>query len=89
MSGSDNLQKRTLEFLRLAADCTQLSRGADSSDLQAHFLRMAERWHALADQVLSGIPQQEFTERIQVAKASDPETSVADLPLNSNSFAKA
>ena len=75
--------------MRLAADCMQLARGAHSSDLQAHFLRMAERWHALADQALTGIPQQEFAGRIQVAKAPDPETSVADLYLNPNSFAKA
>ena len=89
MPESDNLRKGSLECMRLAADCMQLARGANSSDLQAHFLRMAERWHALADQAVSGIPQQEFTERIQIAKAPDPETSVADLSLNSNSFAKA
>ena len=50
---SRNLRKRALESLRLAADCMQLARDAHSVALQSHFLRMAETWHALADQALS------------------------------------
>ena len=53
VSESDNLQKRTLECVRFAADCMQLAGDAHSSDLQSHFLRMAGKWEALADQALS------------------------------------
>lgn len=53
MCESDNLRKRTLEYLRLAADCLQLARDAPSSDMQVHFLRMAEKWQALADRAVT------------------------------------
>ena len=50
---SNNWRKRALECMRLAAECMQLARDAHGSALQSHFLRMAETWHALADQGLS------------------------------------
>ena len=47
MSNSDNVRKHELQCLRMAADCTQLSRTARHSAQQAHFLRMAEVWARL------------------------------------------
>ena len=89
MSGSDNLRKGMLECMRLAADCMQLARGANNSDLQAHFLRMAETWHALADQALSGDTTARIHREDSGSESAGSETSVGDLSLNSNSFAKA
>ncbi|MEO6945835.1 MAG: hypothetical protein ABI150_04425 [Nitrobacter sp.] len=44
MSTSDDLRKHQLECLRLAAECTNLADEADTLELRAHFLRMAEIW---------------------------------------------
>jgi len=52
VSESYHLRKRGLECLRLAADCKQLARDAQSPALQSHFLRMAKLWPALADDAL-------------------------------------
>lgn len=43
-------RRYALECLRLEADCRQLARDADSSDLQSHFLGMASFWSELAAQ---------------------------------------
>ena len=44
MSTSDDLRKHQLECLRLAAECTNVADEADTPELRAHFLRMAEIW---------------------------------------------
>ena len=38
----------SLECLRLEADCRELAKNAPGPDTQAHYLRMAEVWLALA-----------------------------------------
>jgi hypothetical protein len=72
---SDNLRKRTLECMRLAADCTQLARDAHSSDLRSHFLRMAETWDALADQALSADTAPRFDQKGSAGESAGSETS--------------
>jgi len=49
MSDSDFQRKHALECLRLAADCTNLSRELENPALLAHFARMAEVWSELAE----------------------------------------
>jgi hypothetical protein len=54
---SDNLRKRTLECMRLSADCMQLAGDVHGSTLQSHFLRMARVWRMLADRAPSADTQ--------------------------------
>lgn len=49
MSKSENLRKRELECMRLAAECMQLAGDAPTPALQSHFLRMAAVWPSLVD----------------------------------------
>jgi hypothetical protein len=49
MSESDYMQKRSLECLRLAADCTQLAASVRRPVWQAHFMAMAKEWRLLAE----------------------------------------
>ena len=46
---SDDTGNHALECLRLAAECMQLSRDADTPELQRHFLKMAEMWTSKAE----------------------------------------
>ena len=52
MSTSDDLRKHQLECLRLAAECTNLADEADTPELRAHLLRMAEIWSDQASENL-------------------------------------
>ena len=49
MSKSDELQKKALECMRLAADCLQLAHATDNADLKAHFVEVAKVWTSLAE----------------------------------------
>jgi hypothetical protein len=49
MSNFDHMQKRSLECLRLAAECTELAASAHRPVWQAHFTAMAKEWRALAE----------------------------------------
>jgi hypothetical protein len=46
-------QKHALMCLRLAAECRKLAADVPTSELRAHFLRMASMWAELADQPVS------------------------------------
>ena len=48
MAESNQSNTHSLECLRFEADCRELAKNARSSDLQSHYLRMAEVWLALA-----------------------------------------
>ncbi len=52
MCTSDDLRKRQLECLRLAADCQYLAGEAETPELRSHFRRMADNWSDLADRDL-------------------------------------
>ena len=49
MSNFDHMQKRSLECLRLAAECTQLAASVHRPVWQAHFTAMAKEWRSLAE----------------------------------------
>jgi hypothetical protein len=53
VSESANSNKRSLECMRLAADCRHLANQVRSPVLQQHFLQMASVWsaHAVQDPV--------------------------------------
>jgi hypothetical protein len=48
MFDAKQIRKHALECLRLQSDCMQLSRVADSRNLQSHFADMARFWGGLA-----------------------------------------
>jgi hypothetical protein len=48
MAEPKQLQKQSLECLRLEADCRQMAWDVQSPGLQTHFLRMAKVWVAMA-----------------------------------------
>jgi hypothetical protein len=48
MSEPKQLQKHSLEYLRLESDCRQMAWDVQSPSLRSHFLRMAKVWFALA-----------------------------------------
>jgi hypothetical protein len=49
MSKLDYLQKRSVECLRLAADCTQIAASVHRPVWRAHFMAMAKEWRLLAE----------------------------------------
>jgi len=49
MSEFDYTQKRSLECLRLAADCTELAASVRRPVWRAHFMAMAKKWRSLAE----------------------------------------
>ena len=49
MSKSNYAQKYALMCLRFSTECIKLAADAPTSELRAHFLRMASRWAKLAD----------------------------------------
>jgi len=49
VSKSDELRKKALECMRLAADCLQLAHATDDPDLKAHFVGVAKVWTNLAE----------------------------------------
>ena len=53
MSKSNYAQKYALMCLRFSTECIKLAADAPTSELRAHFLRMASRWAKLADQPVS------------------------------------
>jgi hypothetical protein len=46
---SEGSRKRSLECLRLQADCKELAVRINGLHLRSHFVRMAGMWAALAD----------------------------------------
>jgi len=48
MSESKQLQKHSLECLRLEADCRQMAWNVQSPSLRSHFLRMGQVWFTMA-----------------------------------------
>jgi hypothetical protein len=46
---SSNSRSYELECTRLAAECVQMARDVDHSDLQRHFLQMAYEWSIKAE----------------------------------------
>ena len=54
MLKSTRIHRRSLECLRLEADCKQLAWDADNPRLQGHFLWMAQVWFAMAVSGSSG-----------------------------------
>ena len=48
MSNLEQSRKYALECLCLEADCMQLAGDAPDTNLQSHFLRMADVWSTLA-----------------------------------------
>jgi hypothetical protein len=53
VSESNYAQKYALMCLRFSTECIKLAADAPTSELRAHFLRMASRWAELADQPAS------------------------------------
>ena len=48
MSDAQQIRKHGLECLRLQADCMQLAGDVRGSDMQSHFVRVAQYWARLA-----------------------------------------
>ena len=46
------LQKQSLEILRLELECLQMARRTPDPELQTHFIRMARNWNRLATATL-------------------------------------
>jgi hypothetical protein len=62
MPDSNQLYVRSLECLRLEADCRELAKRARCPDLQSHYLRLADVWLALAVSRTSNHPEEDVCE---------------------------
>lgn len=71
VADQDSLRKYSLECLRLATECEQLARDAESPALRQHFHHMAEIWTGLAERGLGADCQAkaQFNELVQTALA--------------------
>ena len=67
MTNAVQLQKRSLECLRLATDCTQMAGAVLDPALQLHFTRMAKIWNGLAE---DGLAEHAPADRLPAIRAA-------------------